>query len=331
MQQCIHDLVVRLADLQVVVEQLFTREQPLRAETFARIDKWNVPRRRNHPWAGPDHDAPATCGDDSREEHVTDVQSARGTLFEHVESAPGEDVFDVERSPGENGLDHEEARGALAGLLDEFAVQLGSGFNFVAEEMQRERFGRPPVWQRVLGGIRYEIEHKERIEGGSKLLGALNVIRHVVPQKELVPGFVEEFASELLSGVGEQSRYESAFGGTQPNPQVIFDILDAKAAVLELPAAAAGTRIVATDRRHRCPVSRVSVRRLGPASLAVAPAPRGRQVQLEPRALGSPDTSVSPSVHAEEPKVPPGEVPVDLRQSPPFDRVQSVLRNGQGH
>ena len=112
--------------------------------------------------------------------------------------------------------------------------------------------GQPPG-SGSLGGIRYEVEHKERIESGSKLLGALNVIRHVVPQKELVPGFVEEFASELLSGVGEQSRYEGTLGGTQPNPQVVFDILDAKAAVLELTAAAAGTRIVATDRRHETP------------------------------------------------------------------------------
>jgi len=129
-------------------------------------------------------------------------------------------------------------------------VQLGSGFNFVVKEVQRERFGRPAVWQLVLGGVWYELEHKERIESGSKLLGALNVIRHVVPQKELVPRLVEEFASKLLSGVGEQSRDEDTLGGTQPNPQVIFDILDAQAAVLELTAAATGTRIVATDRRH---------------------------------------------------------------------------------
>ena len=192
----------------------------------------------------PDHDATAARGDDSREEQIADVQVARGALFERVESAAGENVFDVERSPGEDSLDHEETRGTLAGLRHEFTVQLGSGLDLVVEEVQGERFGWPPVWQGVFGGIRYEIEHKERIERGSKLLGVLDVIWHVVPQKELVPGFVEEFASELLGGVGEQSRHESTLGGTKPNPQVVFDILDTKAAVLELAAAAAGTRIV---------------------------------------------------------------------------------------
>jgi hypothetical protein len=61
-----------------------------------------VPRRRNHPWASADHDAPAACGDDSREDHITDVQGARGALFEHVESLSGQDVFDIERPPGED-------------------------------------------------------------------------------------------------------------------------------------------------------------------------------------------------------------------------------------
>ena len=194
---------------------------------------------------------PAARGDDSREEQIADVQGARGALFEHAESAAGENVFDVERSPGEDSLDREETCGTLAGLCDEFTVQLGSGLDLVVEEVQGKRFGWPPVWQRVFGGIRYEIEHKEWIEGGSKLLAVLDVIRHVVPQKELVPGFVEEFASELSSGVGEQSRHESTLGGTKPNPQVVFDSLDTKAAVLELPAATAGTSNVATDLCHR--------------------------------------------------------------------------------
>lgn len=99
--------------------------------------------------------------------------------------------------------------------------------------------------------------------------GALDVIRHG-PQEERVPGFVEEFVSELLSGVGEQRRYEGTLGGTQPNPPVVLDILDLKAAVLELTAASTGTRIVTTDGRHRCPVSPVvrgRVREVGSRSI----------------------------------------------------------------
>ena len=59
-----------------------------------------------------------------------------------------------------------------------------------------------------------------------------------------------------MSGVGEQSRYEGTLREAQPNPLVVLDILDTKAAVLELTAAAAGTRILATDRRRRRPFSR---------------------------------------------------------------------------
>lgn len=258
-QQRIDDLVVRLSDLQVVVEQLITRQQALRAQTLAHLDNRNVPRRRNHPWAGPDHDAPAAGGDDSRKEYVADVQGARGALFEHVESPPSEDVSDIERPPDDNRFDDEEARGTLAGLLDEFAVQLGSRFNLVMQEVQRERLGWPSVRRRLLGPVRHEVEHEERIEGGSELPGVFDVVRHVGPQEELVPGFVEELVPKLLRRVGEQSWYESTLGGTQPNPQVILDILDMPAAVLELTAAAAGTRIIATNRGHRRQASRVSV------------------------------------------------------------------------
>jgi hypothetical protein len=51
------------------------------------------------------------------------------------------------------------------------------------EEVQRERLGRPAVWQRVLGRIRDEIEYKERIESGSTFLGFLDVIRALFHKK----------------------------------------------------------------------------------------------------------------------------------------------------
>ena len=137
------------------------------------------------------------CGDDSREDYIADVQSARGALFEHVESLSGQDVFDIERPPGDNRFDDEEARGALASLLDEFAVQLGSGFNLVMEEVERERLGRPPVWQRVLGGIRYEVKYKERIEGGSnslELSRSSGTVFHKDRSQRSVPGSVPAVA-----------------------------------------------------------------------------------------------------------------------------------------
>lgn len=152
-----------------------------------------------------------------------------------------DNVLDVERSPGEDSLHREEARGALASLLDKFAVQLGSRVDLVVEEVQRERFGWPPVWRRVLSDVRYEVEYEERIEGGSKLLGVLNVIRDVGPQEELVPGFAEELVPEFLRRVGEQSRHERTFGSAQPDPQAIFALLETKAAVLEFTPTAAGT------------------------------------------------------------------------------------------
>jgi hypothetical protein len=254
-QQAIHDLEVGLADFKVVVDQFVARQQPLRPPTFAHVDDRNVPRRRNHPWASADHDAPAASRDDPREEHIADVQRARGALFEHMESLSGQDISDIERSPNDNRFDDEEACRALASLQDELAVQLRSRLDLM-EELQRERLGRPPLWQRVLRDIRYEVDDKERIECGSKLLGVLDVSRRIVPQEELVPGFVEEFAAKFLRRVGEQSRHERTLGRAQPNAQAIFAVLDTKAAVLELTAATARTRIVTTDRRHRRRLSR---------------------------------------------------------------------------
>ena len=67
--------------------------------------------------------------------------------------------------PAKRASTTEKLAGLLQSLLDEFAVQLGSKFDLVMEEVQRERFGWPAVRQRLHRGIRARtLEQRRRTD-----------------------------------------------------------------------------------------------------------------------------------------------------------------------
>src|SRR6478735_9716149 len=117
-----------------------------------------MPRWRNDPRRGTEHDTGAAGGDDAGECQVAGAQHAGSALLEHMKMPSRQDVLEVDRSARRGRLDDKEAWIALARLLDELAVEVRAGLDLVVEKVQGDRLSRPPWRQVGLGGIRHEGE-----------------------------------------------------------------------------------------------------------------------------------------------------------------------------
>src|SRR3954466_7096777 len=115
-----------------------------------------MPRWRNDPRRGTDHDTGAAGGDNAREGQVARAQYAGSALLEHMKMPPGQDVLEIDRSARRDRFDDEEARVALARLLDELPVEVGTGLDLLVEKAQCDRLGRPIGRQIGPGGIGHE-------------------------------------------------------------------------------------------------------------------------------------------------------------------------------
>ena len=113
--------------------------------------------------------------------------------------------------------------------------------------MQGDGLSRP-TWRQVsLGGIWYEREGEERIEGRPELAGVVDVVGNRVPEEEFFPCLVEELVAEFVRGVRKERRDQHAFRGAETHSGGVVGVMRAQAAVFELAAAAARARVIATS------------------------------------------------------------------------------------
>jgi hypothetical protein len=162
-----------------------------------------------------------------------------------VKATTGQNVLEVDRPARFARFHDEEARVALARLQDELALEVRTGLDLVMQEVQGERLGGPARRQFAAGRIRYERKDEKGIEGRPELTRLGDVVGNRIPAEELLPRLTEELVAELVGRVGNERRYQDAFGSAKADPGGVFGVEAPKTAVLELAAAAARARGVA--------------------------------------------------------------------------------------